>query len=218
MESGLAQIRVNGVEIDGGRITIDGKVVVGESPKRPSSSNTPAEPANQASLGALPWAKMTSTHALALAGVGGLLFVAGGAAWFLVPLRGIARFVIGGGAVAFLGLGLIIVSFIRRAQIRAKLVADRDAVSADRAADIESGRQAIVHQLAEASTPQTLEEIVEDTEVCLEIAVYALRSLVDEARVEEDLNLQTGDWVYAARKAQVQPGRLDEHIRRLENP
>lgn len=178
----MAKVRVNGIEIDGQRVVINGRPLAGsrDEPAPPTASRPPPPAAPPPSAPPLvAFARPVGVLSV-ITGCVALLFAAFGDT--PAGLRA-------GGALVFAGLGALIYGVIGTRQANA-------ARQAARASEAAAAQRAILVQLEAAPGPLTLEAIADGLALPPERLVRAMQSLIDAGRVAEDLDLQTGDFEY----------------------
>ncbi|MBU0550629.1 hypothetical protein KKF91_13585 [Myxococcota bacterium] len=200
----MAQLKVGEIQIADGQIHIGATEIGGPAVEaRPSASR----PRDQ-----LP-APLRRLRGELLIG-GGIGAVAlGGALFMTLPLEGLARYLFGGALIPF-GIGVAALGALKLRQDRVAGRATR-AVADERHARLGEIMLAVV----EGSDGQrAVEDLAVAAGLPLEDAIRGLAHLQRAGRIEEKLNLETGDWYYAA--LEVEPaygsGSLAERMAALE--
>jgi len=213
----MASLKIGDIEIDGSRVSIDGRPMTGGEPS-PGGQLVRREPEplvaaarapigdSLAPLGELPFRPRTwITAGVAVAACGVLALVLHGS-------LDVVTYVFGGGLLVSIGgalAGLGVLKRLAKRRAKERRIREEDAV----VAPVVERLRAL---LREANAEQSVAWIARQTALAEPIVVRALARLRESGELREELNEQTGDWYYVHVPGEPPPPRARDLDSRLD--
>jgi hypothetical protein len=211
----MAKIRVGDIEIDGSQITIGGRQVTTQSSGHMLTTGTgaPVAPTPPNALATTPPAPNPRNDLAKFPGSPALWVLAGAGLFAYASLFATVPYFL------YLGLGLSVLGIMKNRALREekrhlqRLEQQKQLLlETALAPTLEKIRRA----LDEVSTTRTVEQLAQQTRIPQPELLRGLVCLRDQAEVTEDLDVESGEWVYSLVRRPLPAQNLDARLAALE--
>ncbi len=207
----MAKLRVGDIEIDGSNVRIHR---TGDSPGVTAISQTPSPPVAQTAPTQRGLADIPGAASTYMA-VGGLLAGLGVALITLLGVSGASDFLLHGGVLLPGGLGLFLLGVLLS---RSRATKAQEDAAKQRQTAVEFA-ETIMGELSDPDERVSIEELTKRIPLTETELLRGMQHLIDQKLLQEDLDLDTGDWSYRrAETAEPEPsGSVAERLSALED-
>jgi hypothetical protein len=211
----MAKIQVGDIEIDGSQITIGGRQVTGQSSTHVAITNAPAPvtPAPTNALATTPPAPTPRNDLVKLPGRPALWVLAGASLFVSATLFVTIPYLL------YLGLGLSVIGVLKNRALREEAhqlrqLEQRKQLQLEAALTptLEKLRRA----LGEATSTLTIEQLAQRVRLPQPELLRGLVCLRDRAEITEDLDTESGEWVYSLVRRHLPAQDLDTRLNALQ--
>jgi hypothetical protein len=210
----MTKIRVGDIEIDGSQITIGGQQMTSQSANHVVVTTPPA-PTPQTRTSPQPPPAQPNTDLAKLPGRPMLWFLAGMSIFvhsaFFAAVT-VPYFI-------YLGLGISVLGILKQRAHRED-ARHQHRLEKQKQLQLEAALAPTLEKLrsvlSEASRPLTIEQLSECVELTQAELLRGLAHLRAQAELIEDLDTESGEWVYSLTRRQLPPQDLDARLAALE--